>query len=278
MVRLKSLTILVRNITHTEALDLCREAGGGVDVDNRAVDAVVTGGDFELRGVGGEECFHYAINTSAEDAIVGAGHADIALESCAAGQETFIGGGDVGVCTEDGRNAAIQVTAHELGFTGRFDVEIDEPHADLGGHGGEDAVGGTPGTVDRFHEELPEQTADTHLSAIAGSDNCPLAPMSFGGKIRGANNVVGGVEDWNNFLAAKNVIAERDRIDACLRELLVNLRRKPRASCGVLGIGDHKIEFVLDDEARHGARDDLPPGAANDVADKEDSHGRIPEN
>ena len=143
-------------MTH-ESLDGGGPAGGWVDVDDRAAEADVAGGDVELGGAAGERGFHHAVDAAADDAFERAGHADVALEGGAAGEDALVGGGDVRVRAENGGDAAVEVAAHELHFAGGFGVEIDEADADVGGHCGQHAVGGVPGAVDRLHEQLAEQ-------------------------------------------------------------------------------------------------------------------------
>ena len=77
-------------------------------------------------GLNGERRFQHAIDAAAEDAVVRAGHADVALKRRAAGKDLLVGGGHVRVRAEHGGDAAVEIAAHELLVAGGFGVEIDE--------------------------------------------------------------------------------------------------------------------------------------------------------
>ena len=153
----------------------------------------------------------HAVDAAADDAFERAGHADVALEGGAAGEDAFVGGGDVRVRAEHGRDAAIEVAAHELHFAGGFGVKIDEADANVGGHCGKHAVGGVPGAVDRLHEQSAEQAGDrrrdTPLRAV---DDGPIAADRFGRQVGRLDDVRFVFEHRVNFFAAIDMVAERD--------------------------------------------------------------------
>ena len=109
-----------------EAADSGGAAGGFVDVDDRAAEADIAGGHVEGGGDEGHGRFQDAIDLAAEDAVVGAGHADVALEGGAAGEDALVGGGNMSMGAEDRTNAAVEIAAHQLFIAGGFGVEIDK--------------------------------------------------------------------------------------------------------------------------------------------------------
>ena len=120
----------------------------------------------------------------------------------------------------------------------------------------------------------PSKHDDADRRAVARRDHRPLAADRFVRQIRRPDDVRLALERRVDLLAAIDVVAERDRIDARGDQLAVDLRRQPRAAGGVLGVGDHQIELALGDKPRHGAAHNVAPGLAHNVADEEDSHGR----
>ena len=80
---------------NAESLDGGGEARLGVDVDDRAVEPHVARGHFELGGVGRELRFHDARRDAAENAVVRAGHADVALKGRSAWEDALVGGWNV---------------------------------------------------------------------------------------------------------------------------------------------------------------------------------------
>ena len=151
-------------------------------------------------------------------------------------------------------------------------MEIDEANPHVGGHGGEHTIGRTPGAVDRLHKQLTKEATHANPGAIAGRHDAPFAAVGFAGIVGGADHVVGRVERGEDFLAAENVIAEGDAIDARGFKLFVNLRSDAGTRGGILGVGDHEVELVRLDKLGNAGDDDFAPGATHDVANEEESH------
>ena len=103
-----------------------------------------------------------AIDAAAQNAVVWAGHADVALKRRAAGKDLLVGGGDVGVRAQHGADASVEIAAHQLHVAGRLGVKIDEHDFDLGRQLGQDAVDRGPGAIDRPHEDATQQADDGH--------------------------------------------------------------------------------------------------------------------
>ena len=106
-------------------------AGFGVAGDDGGAHLWISRSGLELAGDAGEEAAEDKFFFNADDRVVGAGHADVGLVSGAAGEDAFVGGGDVGVGAENGGDAAVEVPTHGDFFAGGFGVEIDEDYFGL---------------------------------------------------------------------------------------------------------------------------------------------------
>ena len=97
-----------------------------------------------------------AIVAAAEDRVVRAGHADVGLIGGAVLEDLLVGGGDVGVRAEHGRDPAVEVAAQELLVAGRLGVDVDDDDPGVAADPLEDAVAGAERAVDRLHEGSAE--------------------------------------------------------------------------------------------------------------------------
>jgi hypothetical protein len=61
----------------------------------------------------------------ADDGVVRAGHAYVGLVGGAVGEDALVGGGDVGVGAEDGRDAAVEIPAEGDIFRCGFGVDVE---------------------------------------------------------------------------------------------------------------------------------------------------------
>jgi hypothetical protein len=68
------------------------------------------------------------------------------------------------------------------------------------------------------------------------------------------------------------VVAERDRIGAGIDELIVDDLGDAKAACRVLTVNDDEIELPIGNERGQPLGHDGPPGAADNVADKKNTH------
>ena len=96
---------------HHDALDVVGAAGGSVACDEGGAQLGVAFGSFKLGGHAGEEAVEDEFLFYTDDRVVGAGHAYVGLVGGAVVQDALVGGGDVGVGSEDGGDAAIEVPA-----------------------------------------------------------------------------------------------------------------------------------------------------------------------
>jgi hypothetical protein len=68
------------------------------------------------------------------------------------------------------------------------------------------------------------------------------------------------------------VVAERDGIGAGIEQLLIDRLGDAEAASGVLTVDHHQVELPLGDQSRQPLEDDGAPGAADHVADEQNSH------
>ena len=120
---------------------------------------------------------------------MGAGHAEIALKRRAIGENFLIGSRDVGMRTDDARNAAIQKPAHELFVASRFGVKIDHADFDLARDFREHPLCRLKRTIDRLHEDAAHQANYRHTNATARSDNRMVAARRIGRVVRRFDDV-----------------------------------------------------------------------------------------
>ena len=235
---------------NANSLDRRRAASCRIDFNQRGRHADIAGGDLEMGGVERQRRFQHAIDAAAQNAIVRAGHADVALKRGAAGQDTFVGGGDVGMRAQHGASTAVEIAAHQLHVAGRFGVKIDEDHLDLGWQCRQHAVGRGPRTIDRPHENASQQADDRHGHAVRRWHDCHVVPGAVAGKLAGLTMFSFALQDASDLAAAIDVVAQRDAIDAGGDQLVIVRRRDARAAGGVLAIGHDQVEPARLDRAR----------------------------
>ena len=109
-----------------DALDRGRFAGVLVAFDDDAAEARIASRRLPSRGQVGQKALDDEFFLHADDAVVGAGHADVGLVGSAFRKHARVGGRDVGVSSEDGGNAAVEIPAHGDFFGSGFGVHVDE--------------------------------------------------------------------------------------------------------------------------------------------------------
>src|SRR5581483_8091306 len=78
------------------------------------------------------------------------------------------------------------------------------------------------------------------------------------------------------FFLVPDVIARRHDVDAEVEQLLADLARDPESARGVLGVGDDQVDLVVVDHRGDPRADAVATRLADDVADEEQSHCRVP--
>ena len=151
-----------------------------------------------------------------------AGHADVGLIGGAVLEDLLVGGGDVGVRAQHGRDAAVEVAAEELLVAGRLGVDVDQDHPRLAADLAEDAVGG----AERVSRPAACRSGPAAVKTATGVPSRALtqassAPGESGGKLAGRSTSVGPVEELEDLVLAVDVVAHGHDVDAGLGELLV---------------------------------------------------------
>ena len=72
----------------------------------------------------GDKIVYTRLHRLAQHTVCGARHTDIGDISGAMGQNTFISGGNVGMCAKHQRNTTVQKVTHRLFFRGSLGVKI----------------------------------------------------------------------------------------------------------------------------------------------------------
>ena len=232
--------------------------------------------DFEGVGHVGGHVFDDAVFAAAEDGIVGAAHAEVGLVGGAVGEDFGVGGGDVGVGAEDEGAAAVEPVAHGDFFAGGFGVHVAD--ADFYGFGElvEDAVGGGEGVVGgEVHEDSAEETEDADLYAGVGGDDGPGAAGGFGGEVGGADDALAGLHGGDDIEAAVEVVAQRDDVYAVGADFVEEVGGDAGAPGDIFGVGDDEVDGFFADEGGEFLVEDETAGAADDVAEAEDSQGHL---
>ena len=147
--------------------------------------------------------FQHAVDAPAEDALVRAGHAHVALKGGAAGQDLLVGRGHVGMRAQHGRHAAVQIAAHQLLVARGLGMEVDQDHF----HFRRQTAASTrsargKGAIDRPHEDPPQQAEHGHLHAVARAVTTANSwPAASGGKLAGLTMFVSRVQNADRSLA-----------------------------------------------------------------------------
>jgi len=123
--------------------------------------------------------------------------------------------------------------------------------------------------------ELDGAAQVEYADALTGSlDDCYPAPRISDRVVGRTNHSVGPVEELICLPMAVHVIAGGDHVDADLEQLVGGLCGDPDAAGGVLAVGDYEVGRVPLAQPGHRRGEPVSTGAADDVRDEEDAHGR----
>jgi hypothetical protein len=264
-----------------DALDVVSAAGGSVTEDEGGAHFGVSFCGFEFAGHAGEEAVEDEFGFDADDGVVWAGHADVGLVGGAVGKDALVGGGDVGMGSDDGGDASVEVPAEGYFFAGGFAVEVEE---DDFGSGfaldlGEEFVGFAEGVVAGGHEDAALEVHDG--VGLAGGEGSLVEAEAWS-----ADGVVGGAEDaaaagvrvggdghvFEDLFFVPDVVAGGDDVGAEIEELFGDGGGEAEASGSVFAVDDEEINVVGFKYVREMFADDVAAGGAKDVADEEDIH------
>ena len=187
---------------------------------------------------GEDELFFYA-----DDRVVGAGHAYVGLVGGAVGEDALVGSGDVGVCTEQGGDAAVEIPAQGYFFAGGFAVEVEED--DLGLDFAEELVGLAEGVVAGGHEDAALQV---HNSVGLASGEFALVDAEAGcadGVVRGADDAAaadmgigGDGHVFEDLFFVPDVVAGGDDVGAEIEEFFCDGGGDAEAAGCVFAVDD----------------------------------------
>ena len=154
-------------------------------------------------------------------------------------------------------------------------MEVQQHHAHLFRHLGQDAVCRMPGAVHRPHEYPAQQTEHRHRHSVGRRHHGQFGSGGLGRKVGRFDDAVFAAERGQDFLTAVDMVAHGNAVHAALAQLVVDSRGDAGPAGGVLGVGHHQVQLFLLDEPGQGAAYYFPPRLAHDVADKQDVHRRV---
>ena len=108
--------------------------GGLINFDECSVQPHVASGNGERCGQIRDEPVHNGIDSAPEDGIDRSAHAGIADESCAPGEDLFVGRLNMSVSADDSGNFPVEKSAHGDFLTRGFAVDIDKDVRGLFAH------------------------------------------------------------------------------------------------------------------------------------------------
>ena len=108
----------------------------------------------------------------------------------------------------------------------------------------------------------------------SGLDGRRAAPGVSGRIVGGADHAVAPIQELVDRAVTVDVVAGGDHVDADLEHLVGRLLGDPEAPGRVLAIRDHEVRRVAPAKLGHRRGEPDSAGAADDVADEQDSHGR----
>ncbi len=160
-----------------------------------------------------EELLQGLLLPDADDRAVAAGHPRVGDVGRAAGEDLLVGGRDVGVGPDDGRNAAVEVPAEGLLLRGRLGVEVDDDDRRLLPQGLDLGVRPAEGAVDGFHEDPALEIEDGDLDAAAVLEDIAAAAGVALRIIGGAEEARLPLEVGQGLLLVPDVVARGQDVD-----------------------------------------------------------------
>ena len=261
-----------------DALDRGCFAGVLIAFDDDAAEARIAGRWFPSRREVGQKALDDEFLLHPNDAVVGASHADVSLEGGAFRKNASIGGRNVGMSSEDGGNASVEIPAHGDFFGSSFGVYIDKNdfRSDLL----EQLVGYAEGVIVTRKKDAALQIHDCVGNSVARFALIEAVTRSAFRIIRRPDQAsrrlaVGRLlHVFHDLALVPDMIAGGDYADPLLEEFFGDLRSDAKSSGGIFAIGNDEINVMLVDNfvqvlLNHGAA-----RPAKDVADKQNAHVR----
>jgi hypothetical protein len=207
-----------------------------------------------------------------EDALVGAGHPDVALEGRAPRKDLLVGRGHVGVGPQHGSDPAVEVSPHDLLVAGGLGVEIQEDQLDVFRHLGQDPVRRPERAVHRRHEDPSQQAEHAHALIAPGAHDGIIASGGLAGIVGRLDDPQLGRQDRIDLAATVDVVAHGQAVHAGGNQLVVDGRRQARSAGHILRIGNDQIKLFLDPQPGHGPQNNLASRLAHNVSDQQQTH------
>ncbi len=94
--------------------------------DESSTKADIASGDVKVARLKRSSRLHDAFDVPTDNALVGAAHSNVALKRRATRENASVGGGDVGVGSQDGSYFSVEVSTDHLFVAGGLGVNIDQ--------------------------------------------------------------------------------------------------------------------------------------------------------
>src|SRR5690606_2070843 len=157
-----------------------------------------------------------------DDRIAGPAHADVGDVGRAAGEDTFVGGLDVGMGADDGGAAAVEVPAHGDLFGGGLGVHIHQDTRGLAPQGVHFAGGGLKRAVEGFEGDASLKIHGAKSASRRGGEDYAAATRGLLGIVGGADEVRQPVDRRGELFLAPGVVAQRKALDTKAFEVAEN--------------------------------------------------------
>ena len=170
--------------------------------------------------------------------------------------------------------APVGEITHRLLFAGRFAVKIDDDRVRTGFErtGCQFAFDRGERVVERVHENPAHGVDHQSPFAVFCIDQRRAAPGRAFRKIERPDEARCALDEDKRLALIPCVISECDRICSGVDQLIVDDLGDAEAAGSILAIDDDEIELPLGNECGQSFDHDGPPGAADNVADKKNTH------
>src|SRR5579883_351653 len=225
-----------------------------------------------------QKALNHEFFLNADDAVVWAGHANVGLEGSAFRQNPRVRCGHVGVGTQDGGDAPIQVPAHCDFFLGCFGVNVHQDYLcrDLL----QEVIGYAKWIIVALKEDPALKVNDCignagpSFSLIEAVTRCAFRIIGWTDQPPCGIAVGGLLHVIDNLALIPHVISCGDDTDALLEKLFCDLGCNSKTPGSIFPIRDDQIDPVLSDNLAQVLLDHGPARSAEDVSDKQNAHER----
>ena len=179
----------------------------------------------------------------------------------------------MGVCAPDGGGAPIQIIAHGELFTRGVGVDLRKRDVVLAHSLAENPVRAQKRVVRPVVHIAPaDQVHHEQAQALRPVVNAPALPRALRGKVGRAQHVRMLVQIGRDLLLGKRVVAQRDYVRTCGKDV-VRLLGGDAAAGGVFPVDNDEIRAVVALDATQQAVQGVDPRLANHIAYGQNFHG-----